>query len=248
MRRARITLIAIFFTLTACVAARGQHSLGRYQGDCGNNACSQCGTGCGPLLPSLTQSVQSALGSLLCCPALDARHSIYRAALYRNDFGKCNKYLPFYSCRNKSCCGCNAPGCKHCGAQHAQGEMVEMQEVPEGMMIESNEVGPTPAMEPTPATEPTPAVEPSVPSAEAPAAPAKEARRRATVPRTNSGNAKAAASNAARNRVAVRMHDEPAPRVPAAGAQPRAKKSEPAVQPVSLFETLQLNEPANPLR
>ena len=115
-------------------------------------------------------------------------------------------------------------------------------------MIESDAVEPTPAMEPTPAAEPTPAVEPSVPSTETPAAPAKEARRRANVPRANSGNAKAAASNAARNRVAVRMHDEPAPRVPAAGAKPRANQSEPAVQPVSLFEPLQIKEPANPLR
>lgn len=237
MRRARITLIAILFTLTACVVARGQHSLGRFEGHCGCNACAQCGTGCGPLLPSLTQSVQSALGSLLCCPALDARHSIYRAALYRNDFGKCNRYLPFYSCRNKCCCGGNATGCQHCGTQHVQGEeMLPMQEVPDGMIFESDEVGPTPA------------VEPSVPSAETPTAPAHEARRRANVPRSNSGSAKAPASNAVRNRVAIRMHDEPAPSVPAAVAKPRAKQSEPAVQPVSLFGPLPAKEPANPLR
>lgn len=243
MRRARITLIAILLTLTACVAARGQHSLGRYDGNCGCNACSPCGTGCGPLLPSLTQSVHNALGSLFCCPALDARHAIYRAALHRNDFGKCNKYLPFYSCRNKCCCGGVATGCQQCGTQHVQGgEVIEMQEVPDGMMIESDE------MSPTPATEPTPAVEPSAPAAETPTARAKEARRRVNAPRPNSGHAKSAASNAVRNRVAVRMDDEPAPRVPAGVAKPRAKQTEPAVQPVSLFEALQVKEPANPLR
>ena len=56
------------------------------------------------LLPSITQGIHDVLGCLFCCPGLNARHDIYRAALCRNDFGKCSKFLPIYSCR-KCCCG-----------------------------------------------------------------------------------------------------------------------------------------------
>lgn len=144
MRLARNCLIVISLVLGATPTVLAQHSAGLRGTECG---CNTCGAGCRAqeccpsLVSSVTQGVHDMLGSLFCCPGLNARHDIYRAALKRNDFGKCNKFVPVYAPQS---CGCGGVSqtCPSCGPADGMPseDLFEMQDVPEGMPLE-----PTPA-------------------------------------------------------------------------------------------------------
>ena len=154
MRLSRNCLVVISLVLGATPTVLAQHSAGLRGTECG---CGTCGAGyraqgcCPSLVSSVTQGIHDVLGCLFCCPGLNARHDIYRAALNRNDFGKCNKFVPIYT-PQMCCCGRVSQTCPSCGPAGGMPseEVLEMQDVPEGMPLE-----PTPAVEP--GTPPTPA-------------------------------------------------------------------------------------------
>lgn len=222
MRRIRLGL-AVLGLLAAASAAQAQHSAALMNEVCGGNPCGApvC---CPPLFPGLVEGFHDALGGLFCNPGLNARHSIYRAALCRNDFGKCSKWVPFYSCRT-ACCGGVNPACPHCSPAAGVGEqeVIPMQDVPAAAPLE-----PTPAVEPEAAPAVVPeAVAPQSSRARSMQAPQRSALYRAPTP----------AARTSRDRVArAEVHDEsPTPVIRTSAVQP-AKR-------MSLIErTIQLNQ------
>jgi hypothetical protein len=248
MRLTRIAFVITAMALGSTSTLRGQHSGYSEGGSCACGACAgmvgECC--CPPLLPSLSESVRSvqhALGSLLCCPGLNARHDIYRAALRRNDFGKCNTWFwPVYSCRN-CCCGGAATGCPHCGVTHPSGgEVIEMHEVAPGEVLE-----PTPALAPPP----LPAASQSVPPQAARRRPTVSGRASASRPAVPSASRHRSGSGSLRDRVArgdsTRAGVDEAPR-PAKSTRRSPAPGDPPVRRASLVETLTGAEPTNPLR
>lgn len=166
MRRTSCLVLVGALVLVATAPLRAQHRVWPVGDDCGCNTCAataMAGPCCAePLIPSLLRGIHNTLGCLLCCPGLNARHDIYRAALNRNDFDKCGcPLLPIYVPRR--CCGAAAaPDCPHCGHAHGvEGEIIETDEMPDEMLLE-----------------PTPATELEAPSARPAATPQLETRRR----------------------------------------------------------------------
>ncbi|MHB8865734.1 MAG: hypothetical protein ACYC6N_25430 [Pirellulaceae bacterium] len=240
MRRIQFALVVTTLLLLATTVARGQHSMRRLSADCECGLCAQCGTEtCSPpLLTSITQGVHHVLGSVFCCPGLNARHDIYRAALHRNDFGKCNLwFLPIYSCR-KCPCGPGAPPCPHCGPGHVEGEeIIDMQSFPDGMPVES-----------APAGEPTPAVEPGAPPLPDQMVPGPEARgRQPSRGRPVTGRAvparaaKQASSGTSRDRVA-RSEPNNDPRSLRETTTKKPANATNLIQRTSLFQVFQSSD------
>jgi hypothetical protein len=175
---------------------------------------------CPPLIPSLLRGIQNTLGCLLCCPGLNGRHDIYRAALNRNDFDTCgSSLLPIYV-RKRCCCGPVAGGCPHCGHLHAtEGEVIESSEMPGEMMLE-----------PTPATPSEPSVMPQE------AVPGPEARRRpSSAPRVVTPTA-AMRQAVLRDRMVRPETTESAPRPAATTGTARRTRATSQVQRTGLLD------------
>jgi hypothetical protein len=243
MRLARIVLIVTGLVLGTTPILRAQHSAGRMDADCACNTCAPSGRTqgcCPPLLSSITQGIHDVLGSLLCCPGLNARHDIYRAALYRNDFGKCSVFLPFYSCRTSSCGRVNA-GCQQCGPGNDEGgeEVMEMQEVPEGVPTE-----PTPALESQTPPVPVEAVPPKAARGRSPQGQGRAAMHRAMKP---NASPKTARNSNMRDRVVSAEVAEKAPQSVQRTAAEQSPKAPSLIQRAMLFQTRDA-EPVNSLR
>lgn len=255
MRRTRIALVVTALLLATTSIVRAQHSVGRMDAACGCGACTQCGgteASCPSLLSSVTQGVHHVLSSVFCCPGLDARHDIYRAALDRNDFGKCNRwFLPIYSCR-KCSCGPAVTGCPHCGQGHVLGEeVIDMQQVPDGVSIEPTPATePTPAVESTPIMEPTPAVESATPAAPKEARSRHPSHGRAAAGRsaTPTTSTKQTRSTASRDRVARSESGDKAPQPVQPTTARRTAKPKSLIQRTSLLQLFQSSDPSNPSR
>lgn len=243
MRQTRIVLAVIGLLLTAAPVVQAQHSAGLMNSACGCSACAQhgyCQECCPPLLPSITQGIHHVLGGLFCCPGLNARHDIYRAALNRNDFGKCSKYVPIYSCRTCGCGGRN-PACPQCGPGLSAGgeEVIEMQDVPAGMQEE-----PTPALEPETPPMPADAVPPQATRIRVPQGQGRATMHRAAKPSVSS---KTARSSTMRDRVTrATVGDENSMPVVHTAAQKSAKGSS-LIERAMLLQTGS-SEPVNTLR
>ncbi len=229
MRRTGIDLVVIGLLLAVPSYAQAQHR-GLMDSACGCQACgphSGDPTCCPPILPCVTQGIQQVLGGLFCCPGLNARHDIYRAALNRNDFGKCSKYVPVYACPT-CCCGTRAPVCPHCGPGVDVGgpSAMEMPEVPEG-----------------PFGEPTPAVEPDTPPLPADAMPPQATRirvpgRPAAQPGTKSApSTKSTRANSTpRDRVARAVVGDESPRPVAQAAARHPAKGTSLIERAMLLQ------------
>jgi hypothetical protein len=190
-------------------------------------------------LPCLTDGIHRVLGGLFCCPGLNARHDIYRAALNRNDFGKCSKYVPVYSCRT-CCCGGANPACPHCGpgVDVSGEEVMDMQEVPDGMPGE-----PTPAVEPETPPTPAEAVPPQATRIRVPANP-RRAAQRAAQPTVAP---KAARASTTRDRVARATVGDEDPRPIVHTSAPKSAPGTSLIERTMLLQTGS-SEPVNALR
>jgi hypothetical protein len=244
MRTTRNVLIVfgIGLVLLATPELRAQHSGGCMNADCGCNQCAPaCGDTCCPsLLPCLTEGVQNVLSGLFCCPALNARHSVYRAALKRNDFGKCSKLVPFYSCRQCPC-GRVSPGCQSCGPTEAStdGQVIDVQDVPQGQMME-----PTPALEPDTPAAPADVVPPASARARSPQTPGRSAVRSTGKPAVSRQTSR---GSAMRDRVArAETRDATRPAIRQTGAEQTSQPSN-MIEPALLLQSRD-TLPTNTLR
>lgn len=208
--------------LVAAAPARAQYHAWPSADDCGCNACPQVQAAhcCSePLVPSLLRGIHNTLGCLVCCPGLNARHDIYRAALNRNDFNKCGfPLLPIYV--PNRCCGPVCGGCQQCGPTYmGDGEIIESGDMPGEMYLE-----------------PTPAGELDLSPTPQEATPGPEARRRpGTAPRSTA--ASVAGRPATQRTTAVRTANVAnAPRPVAAPGTARRTTSGSPVQRAGLLD------------
>ena len=248
MRLVRTALIVSVMLLgTTSLRAQTAHSVAGSSCGCQQcQACQGCGGGacCNALLPSVTQSLQSALGGII--PGhtgCDARHQIYKAALQRSTFDKkCllpvayySHILPLWSHR-RCCCGPVNTKCPTCGPNGMMGEeMIEMQEYPEGVPME-----PTPAVEQETPPVPETTMEPTE-------ARVRQGQGRST-PRTRPASAQRVVSKSAPDRVA-RQNDSPSTSATLRWFAPLAPATGSAVRQVSAEEApARPTGPSNPLR
>ena len=202
MRLVRTALIVSVMLLgTTSLRAQTAHSAAGSR--CGCQECQACqgyggGACCNSLLPSVTQSLRSALAGII--PGhtgCDARHQIYKAALQRSTFDKkCLLPVAYYShilplwSHHRCCCGPVNSKCPTCGPNGMMGEeMIEMQGYPEGVPME-----PTPAVEQEMPSVPESTMEPTQ-------ARARQGAGRST-PRTRPASAHGVVSKRAPDRVA----------------------------------------------
>ena len=76
---------------------------------------------CPPLVPCLTAGDPGHAGLPVLLPGAQCATRHLPAALNRNDFGKCSKFVPIYSCR-KCCCGrVSTAACPNCGPGNGRG-------------------------------------------------------------------------------------------------------------------------------
>ncbi len=223
MRRKSCVGLVGALVLLATSSVGAQHHVWPAGDECGCHACAQttmtahcCSE---PLIPALLRGIHNTLGCLICCPGLNARHDIYRAALNRNDFDKCGSpLLPIYM--RKRCCGPVAAGCPQCGhAYSAEGEVIESSEMPDEMYLE-----------------PTPAAEYELSPTPQEATPGPEARRRpSSAPRAATPNFTNRPS-VPRDRAARAVTTDSAPRPATAAGTARRTQSAAQVQRTGLLD------------